>query len=93
MEVLSEWNATAAQVEANAAELAQYAAVSQAAGLVPIVEPEILIEGGHDIGTAAAASARVISRCIAHLWRQVSSSAVRATSYRVLAFCAHCPDC
>lgn len=63
-----------AAVEANAAELAQYAAICQATGLVPIVEPEILIEGGHDIGTAAAVSARVISRCIAHLWQQEALS-------------------
>jgi Fructose-bisphosphate aldolase class-I len=53
-------------------QLARYAATCQAAGLVPIVEPEILIEGGHDIATAAAVSARVISRCVAHLWQQVA---------------------
>ena len=32
---------------ANAEGLAQYAAISQAAGLTPIVEPELLIEGTH----------------------------------------------
>ena len=65
------------QVEANAQQLARYAAMCQAAGLVPIVEPEILIEGGHDIATAAAVSARVISRCVAHLWQQVVSMPAR----------------
>jgi Fructose-bisphosphate aldolase class-I len=29
--------------------LARYAAISQAAGLVPIVEPEIMLDGDHDI--------------------------------------------
>ena len=29
--------------------LARYAAISQNAGLVPIVEPEILLDGDHDI--------------------------------------------
>ncbi len=29
--------------------LARYAAISQAAGLVPIVEPEVLLDGEHDI--------------------------------------------
>lgn len=29
--------------------LARYAAISQNAGLVPIVEPEILLDGTHDI--------------------------------------------
>ena len=35
---------------ANAHALARYAALCQEAGLVPIVEPEVLMEGGHDIG-------------------------------------------
>lgn len=33
----------------NAHKLARYAAVSQGAGLVPIVEPEVLMEGAHPI--------------------------------------------
>jgi len=33
--------------------LAQYAAICQEAGLVPIVEPEILMDGDHDIEIAA----------------------------------------
>jgi fructose-bisphosphate aldolase class I len=32
--------------------LARYAAISQAAGLVPIVEPEVLLDGDHDIDRA-----------------------------------------
>ena len=36
-------------VEANAQMLARYAAVCQNAGLVPIVEPEVLMDGDHDI--------------------------------------------
>ena len=36
-------------VEANAEMLARYAAVCQAEGLVPIVEPEVLMDGSHDI--------------------------------------------
>lgn len=34
-------------IQANAVGLARYAAISQAAGLTPIVEPELLIEGTH----------------------------------------------
>jgi len=37
-------------IEANAEMLARYAAVCQAEGLVPIVEPEVLMDGDHDIG-------------------------------------------
>ena len=36
-------------INANARALALYAALSQAAGLVPIVEPEVLMDGNHDI--------------------------------------------
>jgi fructose-bisphosphate aldolase class I len=36
-------------IEANAEMLARYAAVCQQEGLVPIVEPEVLMDGEHDI--------------------------------------------
>lgn len=36
-------------IQANAHALARYAALCQEAGLVPIVEPEVLMDGGHDI--------------------------------------------
>lgn len=38
-------------IEANAHALARYAALCQEQDLVPIVEPEVLMDGGHDIGT------------------------------------------
>jgi len=41
--------------------LARYAAICQANGLVPIVEPEVMIDGEHDIETAARVSERVYS--------------------------------
>ncbi len=37
-------------IETNANALALFAALSQEAGLVPIVEPEVLMSGGHTIG-------------------------------------------
>lgn len=36
-------------ISANAHALARYAALAQEAGIVPIVEPEVLMDGGHDI--------------------------------------------
>jgi fructose-bisphosphate aldolase class I len=36
-------------IEENAHALARYAAICQEAGLVPIVEPEVLMDGSHDI--------------------------------------------
>ena len=38
-------------IEANAHALARFAALSQEAGLVPIIEPEVLMDGGHSIET------------------------------------------
>jgi fructose-bisphosphate aldolase class I len=40
---------TGASIEANAVQLALFAALSQEAGMVPIVEPEILMDGDHGI--------------------------------------------
>ncbi|MFS8138726.1 MAG: class I fructose-bisphosphate aldolase [Thermomonas sp.] len=39
-------------IEANCHALARYAALCQEAGLVPMVEPEVLMDGDHDIDTA-----------------------------------------
>jgi fructose-bisphosphate aldolase class I len=47
-------------IMANATGLAQYAAICQECGLVPIVEPEILMDGDHDIETAAVVAERVL---------------------------------
>jgi fructose-bisphosphate aldolase class I len=41
-------------LEANAAALARYAALCQEAGIAPIVEPEVLMDGGHSIERCAA---------------------------------------
>ena len=40
---------TSACIEANAHALARYAALCQECGLVPMVEPEVLMDGAHDI--------------------------------------------
>jgi fructose-bisphosphate aldolase class I len=41
---------TDACIKANMHDLARYAALAQEAGLVPIVEPEVLMDGDHGIG-------------------------------------------
>jgi fructose-bisphosphate aldolase class I len=46
---ISAANPTPLGIEANAEVLARYAAICQGEGLVPIVEPEVLIEGEHSI--------------------------------------------
>jgi fructose-bisphosphate aldolase class I len=47
-------------IEANAESLALYAAYSQEGGLVPIVEPEVLIDGDHSIERCYDATERTL---------------------------------
>ncbi len=44
----------------NAHALARYAALSQEAGLVPIVEPEVLMDGGHSLETSFDVTSRTL---------------------------------
>jgi fructose-bisphosphate aldolase class I len=46
-------------IQANAHALARYAALCQQAGIVPIVEPEVLMDGSHDLARCAEVTARV----------------------------------
>ncbi len=46
-------------IEANAEVLARYAAICQAQGIVPIVEPEVLIDGDHSLQRCADVSEAV----------------------------------
>ena len=47
-------------IEANAHALARYAALCQEAGLVPIVEPEVLMDGGHTLERCRAVTEEVL---------------------------------
>ncbi|MGC8120437.1 class I fructose-bisphosphate aldolase [Marinobacter sp. VGCF2001] len=47
-------------IKSNAEVLARYAAVCQAMGIVPIVEPEVLIDGNHSMERAAEVSEDVL---------------------------------
>jgi fructose-bisphosphate aldolase class I len=47
-------------LHANARALARYAALCQEAGLVPIVEPEVLMDGDHDIRRCADVTAAAL---------------------------------
>ncbi|TBW55168.1 fructose-bisphosphate aldolase class I [Marinobacter halodurans] len=56
---ITDHNPTALGLTANAEMLARYAAVCQAAGIVPIVEPEVLIDGNHSMERAAEVNEQV----------------------------------
>jgi fructose-bisphosphate aldolase class I len=42
----------------------------QGCGLVPIVEPEILIDGDYSLQRSAEVSQRVLQACLGQLWRR-----------------------
>jgi len=54
-------------IQANAHALARYAALAQEADIVPIVEPEVLMDGAHDIAACAAATEAVLRAVFAEL--------------------------
>jgi fructose-bisphosphate aldolase class I len=59
---------TDACIEANAHALARYAALSQEAGLVPIVEPEVLMDGDNSIETCDEVTGRTLRAVYAALY-------------------------
>jgi fructose-bisphosphate aldolase class I len=56
-------------VDANAHALARFAAAAQDAGLVPIVEPEVLMDGSHSMHTCSVVTAGVLRAVYGHLAR------------------------
>jgi len=54
-------------IRANAHALARYAALCQEAGLVPIVEPEVLMDGAHDIGRCETVTSLVLEAVFSEL--------------------------
>ncbi len=56
-------------VEANAEVLARYAAICQSVGVVPIVEPEVLIDGDHSIERCGDVSEQVLREVFTALAR------------------------
>ena len=61
---------SAACIDANAHALARYAALCQEAGLVPIVEPEVLMNGPHSQARCQAVTEAVLRGVFDHLTRQ-----------------------
>lgn len=57
---ISDWLPSRATIQTGASVLAQYAAMCQEVGLVPIVEPEVLMDGTHEIEQCAEVQARVL---------------------------------
>lgn len=61
---------SSACITANAHALARYGAICQEAGLVPIIEPEVLMDGSHDIDACEAATEWTLRETFAALASQ-----------------------
>jgi fructose-bisphosphate aldolase class I len=59
-----------AAIEANAQALARYAALCQEAGLVPIVEPEALMDGAHTLERCGEVTEEVLRAVFTQLYTQ-----------------------
>ncbi len=57
-------------IEGNAHALARYAALCQEAGLVPVVEPEVLMEGSHTLERCSELTEEVLRTVFSNLYRQ-----------------------
>jgi fructose-bisphosphate aldolase class I len=57
-------------IEANAVLLAQYAALCQEAGVVPIVEPEVLMDGDHTLDRCASVTEATLQTVFDQLFEQ-----------------------
>ena len=54
---------SAQSIKSNAHALARYAAMVQEANMVPIVEPEVLMDGNHDIDSCYKVTTNVLNEC------------------------------
>lgn len=57
-------------IDANAHALARYAALCQEAGIVPIVEPEVLMDGDHDLDTSFDVTEATLKALFVQLYDQ-----------------------
>ena len=61
--VISDTCPSKLSISANAHALARYAALAQEAGMVPIVEPEVLMDGKHSAMDCLNKTSEIIKRC------------------------------
>ena len=70
--IIGDGTPTSFAIDANAHAMARYAALCQEADIVPIVEPEILMDGDHDIEACEDATGRTLDA----LYRQLRAHRV-----------------
>jgi fructose-bisphosphate aldolase class I len=69
---ISDTTPTPANIAQNAQDLAQYALECQKAGLVPMVEPEVLLDGNHSL----EASAKVLEQTLVAVFDELKKAGV-----------------
>ena len=65
--IISESYPSKVAISTNAHALARYASLVQEAGMVPIVEPEVLMDGSHNSKTCLDKTSEVIKKCFEEL--------------------------
>ena len=64
---ISEKYPSSQSIKSNAHALARYAAIVQEANMVPIIEPEVLMDGSHDIEKCYKVTTNVLNECFNEL--------------------------
>jgi len=64
---ISEIHPSELSIKANAHALARYAALVQEAKMVPVIEPEVLMDGEHDINKCYEVTTKVLKECYKEL--------------------------
>ena len=65
--IISEKYPSKLSIHSNAHALARYAALVQESGMVPIVEPEVLMDGNHNAEVCFKKSSEIIKKCFEEL--------------------------
>lgn len=78
-------------VEANAHALARYAALSQEAGLVPVIEPEVLMDGDHTLRRCGEVTEEVLLTVFRQLHTQQVNLAAMILKPNMVVSALACP--
>ena len=65
--IISEKYPSKLSIHSNAHALARYAALAQESGMVPIVEPEVLMDGNHNAEVCFKKTSEIIKKCFEEL--------------------------
>jgi fructose-bisphosphate aldolase class I len=79
-------------IHANAHALARYSALAQEAGIVPIVEPEVLMDGEHTVDTSEEVTGRTLRAVFAELAQQRVSLEGMVLKPNMVLSAYDCPD-